>query len=49
MATVQITSNDIFFNQSIQIEGLDTSKLSYEVSRSIGEQFLRILRILEDF
>ena len=29
-------------------EGLDTLKISYEVSRSIGEQILRIIRILED-
>ena len=29
-------------------EALDTSKISYEVSRSIGGQILRILRIPED-
>ena len=29
-------------------EGLDTSKFSYEVSKSIGGEILRILRILED-
>ena len=29
-------------------EGLDTSKISYEVSRQTGGQILRILRILED-
>ena len=31
-----------------EIEGLDTSKILYEVSKSIGGEILRIPRILED-
>ena len=33
-------------NTAIEYKGLDTSKVSYEVSRSIGIQILRILRTL---